>query len=543
MPAAEGVANMIPNRVLRVGQTVRLEGQEAVKPQPSGHHDDELNLSLDKLNQLILELDPTFEPIQVPKSPLCVRSPAADDSSHFVLVPRGCAAGAPPTRSPSVAVPAQRCSPAGALAFSSSPTRRLPPLPCGSSRRPPASSQGSLRPSRSNRSSASSSCSDTSYMLGSNLSLAGEDADSPESIFVGSFGSSSDGSRAKRGPQEPSGRAGPCAAASPSGSWTDVPVLLVNGAPQPDPGPDFTELLQTVLVSNPKPPSPHSLQSRFHGSQPSMKFVMDTSKFWFRPHVSRAEAEALVKDKEAGTFVVRDSTSYRGSFGLAMKVNQSPSSSPACPGESGSDLVRHFLIESSAKGVRIKGSSQEPYFGSLSALVYQHTITAYALPCRLLLHPQEPGTADDGDDDESASKEKNKLACNFIYLNTVSVEMLTGPCAVHKAASSTLASAPGSLTPTVVNLKVSPKGVTLTDINRKLFFRRHYPAHLLSYCGEDPDARLWLRGTSFGARMFGFVAKGTESGRENVCHIFAEHDPLQPCNKVVEVVQAAIAKL
>lgn len=33
-------------------------------------------------------------------------------------------------------------------------------------------------------------------------------------------------------------------------------------------------------------------------------------------------AEALVKDKEAGTFVVRDSTSYRGSFGLAMKVDQ-----------------------------------------------------------------------------------------------------------------------------------------------------------------------------------------------------------------------------
>lgn len=103
-------------------------------------------------------------------------------------------------------------------------------------------------------------------------------------------------------------------------------------------------------------------QASFNGSQPSMKFVMDTSKYWFRPHVSRAEgenfsydptvmtaknsiswslnvpqllsltvafchfsltlAEAMVKDKEAGTFVVRDSTSYRGSFGLAMKVDQ-----------------------------------------------------------------------------------------------------------------------------------------------------------------------------------------------------------------------------
>lgn len=34
-------------------------------------------------------------------------------------------------------------------------------------------------------------------------------------------------------------------------------------------------------------------QGRFHGRQPSMKFVMDTSKFWFRPHISRAEGENL----------------------------------------------------------------------------------------------------------------------------------------------------------------------------------------------------------------------------------------------------------
>lgn len=58
-------------------------------------------------------------------------------------------------------------------------------------------------------------------------------------------------------------------------------------------------------------------------------------------------------------------------------------------------------------------------------------------------------------------------ACNFIYLNAVLTEMLTGPCAVQKAVSSTLDNAPSSFTLTVVNLKVSLKGVTLTDINRK----------------------------------------------------------------------------
>lgn len=57
-------------------------------------------------------------------------------------------------------------------------------------------------------------------------------------------------------------------------------------------------------------------------------------------------------------------------------------------------------------------------------------------------------------------------ACNFVYLNAVPTEMLTGPCAVQKAVSSTL-EAPAAFSATTVNLKVSTKGVTLTDINRK----------------------------------------------------------------------------
>lgn len=42
--------------------------------------------------------------------------------------------------------------------------------------------------------------------------------------------------------------------------------------------------------------------------------------------------------------------------------------------------------------------------------------------------------------------------------------------------------------------------------------------------------------------MFGFVAKGVEAGMENVCHVFAEYDPLQPCSNVIEAVQIAISK-
>ncbi|XP_070842314.1 tensin-4-like [Chaetodon trifascialis] len=593
MPTAKGMSHMLPNHILRVGQTIRLDSApETVSQHPSltepssNHGEPDLDMSLEKLNQLILELDPTFEPIEVNKSPPCISPPTEDacsneDVSHCMLVPRGCSSCSSPTMvqsvSPSIPIPTQgslSCSPHGTLVFSSSPTSSLPPLPCGSApRRNPSPkhdisfSQGSLRLSHSNRNSAASllsmsTCSDTSYILGSNLSLASEDADSPESILTRMSGSFSDVSRARpsdnrHSPDKPSltkqghlqelhSKGAQSSPASLSGSLTDIPVLLVNGAPQLDlhiqsPGSE-NDLIQTIPDS--KPFSPHSFQARFNGSQPSMKFVMDTSKFWFRPHMSRAEAEALVKEKEAGTFVVRDSTSYRGSFGLAMKVDQTSTNftSTALPEQSSSDLVRHFLIESSAKGVRIKGSSQEPYFGSLSALVYQHTISAYALPCKLLLHSQDLAGAEGRANDKPASEDKSNIACNFIYLNAVPTEMLTGPCAVQKAVSSTLEKAPGSFTPTIVNMKVSLKGVTLTDVNRKLFFRRHYPAQLLSYSGEDPDNRLWVKGSSFGARMFGFVAKGTEASMENMCHVFAEYDTLQPCNKVIEVIQAAIAK-
>lgn len=58
-------------------------------------------------------------------------------------------------------------------------------------------------------------------------------------------------------------------------------------------------------------------------------------------------------------------------------------------------------------------------------------------------------------------------ASNFIYLNAVPTERLTGPCAVQRAVTATLEKAAGSFTPTIVNLKVSMKGVTLTDTNRK----------------------------------------------------------------------------
>ncbi|XP_042223205.1 tensin-1-like [Homarus americanus] len=287
------------------------------------------------------------------------------------------------------------------------------------------------------------------------------------------------------------------------------------------------------------------------------KFVKDISKYWYKPAITRDEAITMLKDKAPGTFVVRDSNSFPGAFGLALKVSTPPPNVTTKSSDPASELVRHFLIEPTSRGVRLKGCANEPVFGSLSALVYQHSITALALPCRLMLPEKDPAgvpdTVDSGASTSSGSSSTTQLlqqgaACNVMYLHTADTESLTGPQAVKRAVSLMLAS---KITPTVVHFKVSAQGITLTDNERKLFFRRHYPVNTISHCGLDPDDRRWTHknedGTPLGSlRVFGFVAKKGASRTENQCHILAELEPEQPataiCNFVTKVMMTSVSR-
>ncbi|MGH0154713.1 UNVERIFIED_CONTAM: hypothetical protein FKN15_027945 [Acipenser sinensis] len=488
------------------------------------------------------------------------------------------------------------CSTSGSLIFSSSPSRAstLPSQPCsrrGGSDSPatqcstwehtPHSSCSTLPHSpgsdtwpkslhiHGQRMSGASLLStspgsDTSYILGSVHSLMSEDADSPERKLFGSSGSDWNlSSPYSNSPdlqktyfsdqnlevsnsqsqhpssihsfkgQNPLSRAylrGHPSSCPPSVtcSMADIPVVLINGSPEhkdsviPDSRNSHNSGTlghRATMKKSCKASSTPAVNGQSSDVQPTMKFVMDTSKFWFKPHISRDQADALLKDQEPGSFIVRDSTSYRGAFGLAMKVDKDPLPSSRSDGQS-SDLIRQYLIESSAKGVRLKGASEEPYFGSLSALVYQHAITKLALPRKLLM----PTTA-----------------CNLLFLNSVNTESLTGPLAVQKAVSATFETDPLPV-PTIVNFKVSHKGIILTDIQRKLFFRRHYPANTLSYCGADPEDRKWQKHCR-SARIFGFVAKCQDISQENVCHLFAEYDSLQPAELAIKLARGLLKDL
>ncbi|XP_064876985.1 tensin-2-like isoform X2 [Oncorhynchus nerka] len=276
-----------------------------------------------------------------------------------------------------------------------------------------------------------------------------------------------------------------------------------------------------------------SLESEMAG-RVSVTFVQDNSRFWYKPGISRDQAIAALKEREPGAFLIRDSNSFQGAYGLALKVAtppanlNNPSSRVVDPLE---QLVRHFLIETGPRGVKIKGCQNEPHFGSLSALVYQHSITPISLPCSLRIPEKDPiGEMQELQSTASNMSTASDLlkqgaACNVLYLNSVETESLTGPQAISRATGATLAQNPRPAA-TVVHFKVSSQGITLTDSQRRVFFRRHYPVNSVTFSSIDPQDR----------RVFGFVAKKPGSMAENVCHLFAELDPEQPASAIVNFI-------
>ncbi|CAF3943641.1 unnamed protein product, partial [Rotaria magnacalcarata] len=282
------------------------------------------------------------------------------------------------------------------------------------------------------------------------------------------------------------------------------------------------------------------------------------SQYWYKEKMSREDAINLLKTKPPGTFLVRDSQGFPGSYGLAIKVETLPPGIQAKQGaDPNAELVRHYLIERTPTGhVRLKGCPNEPDFANLSVLVYQHSITPLALPIKLTLP-----TFDITEDYRSMSNQQQHetlkkmsvkdlldkgAACNVVYLNNVDVESLSGQMAVNKALRATFENL-DRLQATIVHFKVSNTGITLTDTKKKLFSRRHFPKEYVTYCGVDYETdRYWIY--QFPdlemlpkAKCFGFVSKkvnGTNRSNqpENECHIFAEIDRTQPSTAIVNFV-------
>ncbi|KRY10468.1 Tensin, partial [Trichinella patagoniensis] len=326
---------------------------------------------------------------------------------------------------------------------------------------------------------------------------------------------------------------------------------------------DDSRMMMSRVQNKPPPPPPpmsirslspgshyyaHSVRSSLASLLETMEvvhhhpvFVKDTSKYWYKPQISREETISVLKDKQPGSFIIRDSSSFPGAFGLALKVATAPPGVMTKGNSDGSELVRHFLIETTAKGVKLKGCNNEPVFGSLAALVYQHSITPLALPCKLLLPDYDPAVSVEQVTTAQQLLEQG-AACNVTYLYSNETESLTGPEAIRRTIDSALVlSSQKKIEPLNVHFKVSSQGITITDNARKVFFRRHYPVQTITHCGLDPENRQWCCNSNSGpARIYGFVARKSLAKSENVCHLFAELEPEQPASAIVNFVNKVI---
>lgn len=258
-----------------------------------------------------------------------------------------------------------------------------------------------------------------------------------------------------------------------------------------------------------------------------VKFARNSAKFWYKPTLSREDAIALLMNAPPGTFLVRDSTTYKNAYGLVLRVAQPPAGSQ--------ELVRHFLIEPTQRGVRLKGCNNEPVFTSLSALIYEHSINQLALPCLLRIPEADvvPGLA------ATTPAQQHLLthgaATNVLWLFSCDTESLTGNEAIRKAIRLMYEQQPLP-TPTEVHFKVSGQGITLTDNTRKKFFRKHYTADVISHCAIDPENRMWSDPNdplSDKKTIFAFVARRSHSSKDNQCHVFSDLSVAQPAAAIV----------
>ncbi|XP_034488129.1 tensin-1-like [Drosophila innubila] len=271
-----------------------------------------------------------------------------------------------------------------------------------------------------------------------------------------------------------------------------------------------------------------------------VKFAKDSSEYWYKPNMSREEAVDLLRNVVPGTFLIRNSTTYRNAFGLVLRVAKPPAGVVTGPGY-GDELVRHFLLEPTTRGVRLMGCTNEPIFTSLSAFVYEHSINQMSLPCTLIIPDQD--ILFTSNNQEIISKQKQIMvqgaACNVLYLFQTDMESLTGDDAVRKAVLEMYSEYKRPI-PLEVHLKISGEGITLTDNTRTQFFRRHYPAKNISHFCMDPNNHLWSVAASdeglqrsVNKSIFAFIARPLTGSKDNQCHIFCDLSSRQPASAIV----------
>lgn len=271
-----------------------------------------------------------------------------------------------------------------------------------------------------------------------------------------------------------------------------------------------------------------------------------SEKFWYKPKMSRDRAIQLLKNATPGDFIVRDSKSYQGSYGLCVRVERHqvprsvldslpPNSDESC------QLVRHFLIEGSQKGVKVAGSDREPNFASLAALIHQHCHTPLSLPIKLNIPQYDITTTDPNN--KSTNKQNNhnnidQISTTLYYLHETDTEMLTGEAAIERCYEVYKSSSNSS--GCSIHVKATSEGLLLTDSKLTKFFRKHYSSDSISYCGyyNGQSTEQWTNQNASPEKIIGIVAKKSAS---NTC-VLLKTDQIKISDSLIKYLSMIIQK-
>ena len=111
------------------------------------------------------------------------------------------------------------------------------------------------------------------------------------------------------------------------------------------------------------------------------------SSSWFRPRITRTQAESLLKQSTVGCFLIRSSSSPGKSYALSVRV-------------AGRQVQHHLLlVTGKQQQVRLHGSSK--LFPSVFSLVTHLSIMKENLPCNLHLNYYDSESSTETEDDEN----------------------------------------------------------------------------------------------------------------------------------------------
>ncbi|VDK23733.1 unnamed protein product [Taenia asiatica] len=268
--------------------------------------------------------------------------------------------------------------------------------------------------------------------------------------------------------------------------------------------------------------------------------VQRTFDGWYRPNFSRDASIQYLKKQPLGSFVIRTSSRYPGFYGLSIKAKEHESNN-------------NYTGESAEGHFQIQGTEMEPSFRSLVDLVIYHCQYSGALPCVLRL----PGYSASSTlslvnaDTQLLSLRNNEtdsIEFQVFYLGAFDVFSLNGSSAISSALDMIFRTQNSHLRPIVVSFRVTPGGVTLTDLHCRQFLRRHFGVDSFLYIGADPYGRTLMENDSEGAnsdngrKIFGFVVRVSDTSEMNSCHLFAQQFNTQPCEFIVETVKKMLSR-